>query len=79
MLKTIKARYKNGVIEPLEEINIESGTEITITIGNLYLSEEDMAKRLKYMQLKGNMPLSVQIARILLSVNRKRSKWKDKL
>lgn len=45
MLKTIKARYKNGVIEPLEEINIESGTEITITIDNLYLSEEEMAKR----------------------------------
>ncbi|HGJ64544.1 TPA: DUF104 domain-containing protein [bacterium] len=32
MLRTIKARYKNGLIEPLEEIKISEGSEITITI-----------------------------------------------
>ena len=28
MLKTVKARYRNGVIEPLEEIDLADGTEI---------------------------------------------------
>ena len=32
MLKTIKARYRNGVIEPLEKIDIVEEAEITITI-----------------------------------------------
>ncbi len=32
MLKTIKARYRNGVIEPLEKIDIAEGEEITITL-----------------------------------------------
>jgi len=32
LLKTIKARYRNGVIEPLEEMDIEDGSEITITV-----------------------------------------------
>jgi len=32
LLKTIKARYKNGVIEPLEKIDIEDGAEIAITV-----------------------------------------------
>jgi predicted DNA-binding antitoxin AbrB/MazE fold protein len=32
LLKTIKARYRNGVIEPLEKIDIAEEAEITITI-----------------------------------------------
>lgn len=32
MLKTIKARFKNGVIEPLEEIDIADGTELIVTV-----------------------------------------------
>lgn len=32
MLKTIRARYKDGIIEPLEKIDIEDGAEITITV-----------------------------------------------
>lgn len=32
MLRTIKARYRNGVIEPLEKIDIENETEILVTI-----------------------------------------------
>lgn len=45
MLKTIKAIYKNGIIEPLEETYIESGTEINITIDNSSLSKEEKEKR----------------------------------
>ena len=32
MLKTIKARYKNGIIEPLEKIDVADGVEMTVTI-----------------------------------------------
>ena len=32
MLKTIKAVYKNGRIEPMEEINLAEGAEITVTV-----------------------------------------------
>jgi predicted DNA-binding antitoxin AbrB/MazE fold protein len=33
--KTIKARYKDGTIKPLETLNIPDNAEITITINNL--------------------------------------------
>ncbi len=32
MLKTIKARFRNGVIEPLEKIQLEEGEEFALTI-----------------------------------------------
>ncbi|MCD6318715.1 antitoxin family protein [Candidatus Aerophobetes bacterium] len=32
MERTIKARFSNGVIKPLEKLDIEEGKEITITI-----------------------------------------------
>jgi predicted DNA-binding antitoxin AbrB/MazE fold protein len=32
VLKTIRARYKNGVIEPLEKVDLMDGTEISVTI-----------------------------------------------
>lgn len=32
MARTIKARFAKGVIEPLEDIGIKEGDEITITI-----------------------------------------------
>jgi hypothetical protein len=31
MLK-FKARYKNGIIEPLEKVDIKDGTEITVAL-----------------------------------------------
>lgn len=34
MEKTIKARFSNGVIKPLEDLAIEEGKELTITISN---------------------------------------------
>ena len=30
--KTIKARYRNGIVEPLEEVNLTDGAEITVTL-----------------------------------------------
>jgi predicted DNA-binding antitoxin AbrB/MazE fold protein len=38
---TIKARYKNGVIEPLEELDLVDGTEITITVSEPSDTSED--------------------------------------
>ncbi len=32
MLKIIKARYRNGVIEPLEKLDLADGAEITVTL-----------------------------------------------
>ena len=32
MSKTIKARFRNGLIEPLEEIELAEGEEFTLTI-----------------------------------------------
>ena len=32
MLKTIKAKYSNGVIEPLEKLNLEEGAELLVQI-----------------------------------------------
>lgn len=46
MLKTIKARYRNGVIEPLEEIDLADGTEINITIDSRQtMSQEERERR----------------------------------
>ena len=46
MLKTIKARYRNGVIEPLENIDIAEEAEITVTIDvPPFISEEERWKR----------------------------------
>jgi len=46
LLKTIKARYRNGVIEPLEEIDIAEETEITVTIDvPASISEEERWKK----------------------------------
>ena len=42
MLKTIKARYKNGLIEPLEKIDINEGMEITITISEPPVREDGL-------------------------------------
>lgn len=47
MPKTIKAKYKNGIIEPLEIIEIKDGTEINIMIfeNQVLMSEEEKLKR----------------------------------
>ncbi len=47
MLKTIKARYRNGLIEPLEKIDLADDVEITITLEDVStpLSEEERRRR----------------------------------
>ena len=47
MLKTIKARYINGLLEPLEAIDLAEGSEITITLEDVSppLSEEERRRR----------------------------------
>jgi predicted DNA-binding antitoxin AbrB/MazE fold protein len=47
LLKTIKARYRNGIIEPLEEIDLADGAEVTITLEDVSppMSEEERLKR----------------------------------
>jgi predicted DNA-binding antitoxin AbrB/MazE fold protein len=47
MAKTIKARYRRGVIEPLEKLDIEEGKELIVTISDSPFEE------------KGNDPLDV--------------------
>lgn len=32
MLKTIKAKYKHGIFEPIEKVRLEEGTEVNISI-----------------------------------------------
>ncbi len=39
--KTIKARYRNGVIEPLEKVELEEGEEFTLTIVRLSEAKTD--------------------------------------
>jgi len=41
MEKTIKARYKKGLIEPLEKLELEEGEEVEITISSLTGSGRD--------------------------------------
>lgn len=48
MPKTIKARYHNGLIEPLENIDLTDGAEITVTIDAVSeLSEEERQRRFR--------------------------------
>ena len=39
--KTIKARFRNGFIEPLEEVELEEGEEFTLTIVRLPEAKTD--------------------------------------
>ncbi|MFC1715222.1 antitoxin family protein [Candidatus Poribacteria bacterium] len=45
MPKTIRARYRDGLIEPLESIDLADGAEITITVSELAdISEDGLSK-----------------------------------
>ena len=47
MPKTIRAKYHDGLIEPLEKINIDDSSEITITV-----SKSKKVKSAKLIDLK---------------------------
>ena len=46
MLRTIRAKYKHGIFEPLEKIDLEENSEVNITIYSPEsMSEEERRKR----------------------------------
>lgn len=45
LLKTIRARYRNGLTEPLENIDLADGAEITITVSEPVDSSENGLSR----------------------------------
>ena len=47
MEKTIKARFSNGVIKPLEDLAIEEGKELTITISDAPAGSEKTLEALR--------------------------------
>ncbi|MFC1716345.1 antitoxin family protein [Candidatus Poribacteria bacterium] len=54
MTKTIKARYKNGIIEPLEKLDIIDGSEITITLEDVSPSLTEDGKRERFLSSAGS-------------------------
>jgi len=42
MEKTIRARFKKGVLEPLEELELKEGEEIRVTISTLSEAEKTL-------------------------------------
>jgi len=47
MVKTIRARFSKGVIEPLEKIEVADGREITVTIMELPLAPSEKKEGLE--------------------------------
>lgn len=45
MSKTIRARIRRGVLEPLEKVDLPEGKEVTVTILEVPSSEDDEAFR----------------------------------
>ena len=54
MGKTIKARFSRGVIEPMEEIDIPEGRELTITIIETPSKREEDAFERSRRKMEGN-------------------------
>ena len=44
MIASIKARYANGVLTPLEPLDLEEGAEVTVSIDTKRLSLEERIK-----------------------------------
>lgn len=42
LIKTIKGKYRNGVIEPMEILEIPDGVEVTVIIDTTSLPSEEM-------------------------------------
>lgn len=53
MLKTIKARYRNGLIEPLEKIDLADGVEITITLEDVSTPLSEAERRRRFLSSAG--------------------------
>ncbi len=76
MLKTIKAKYRNGMLEPMEKLEIPDDIEITITIDtNLIISDEAKDENWWKWQgiLKGTSALQEHEQEHKKEVNREKS------
>ena len=54
MLKIIRAIYRNGLIEPLEEIDLADGVEITITLEEISPSLSAAERRERFLSSAGS-------------------------
>ncbi len=54
MTKTIKARYKNGLIEPLEKLDIADGAELTVTLEDVSPPLTEDGKRERFLSSAGS-------------------------
>ena len=54
MLKTIRARYRNGLIEPLEVIDLSDGAEITVTLEEISPSLSAEERRGRFLASAGS-------------------------
>ena len=45
MVQSVKATYRDGVLEPSESLDLEDGDEVVVTVSGRVISEEDTAAR----------------------------------
>ncbi len=45
MNRTIRARFKAGVLEPLERVELPEGEEVTVTIGEAHRQDIEVFRR----------------------------------
>jgi predicted DNA-binding antitoxin AbrB/MazE fold protein len=81
LAKTFKARYHNGLIEPLEPLSLDDGKEITVTVTELPASDnagKSPAKRTKRV-LEGPVNGKMRRRKVYVSkcVIRLGGIWKD--
>jgi len=70
MTGTIRARYRNGVIEPLEKIELPENTEITITITEAKPEETADALERSAGSWKGTTPSARTLIRRIYAARR---------
>ena len=52
MVKEIKAKFSKGKIEPLEDLDLEEGQEVVISIKKRSFSKEELTELMKYGEKK---------------------------
>ena len=45
MMASVKARFSNGVLTPLEPLDLEDGAEVTVSIADARVANTPVAKR----------------------------------
>ena len=54
MPRIIKARYRNGVIEPLEKLDLADGAEVTVVLEDIHPSLLEEEKRKRFLASAGS-------------------------